>query len=262
MSSGDKIIKAATFWAKICGGWFALMSGGISAFFGLCGFLSTGHDRKIYVFTAFAATWALAIKAIWKNFQLERTELEVEFINPKEMDVNYYHWPLRVKVSHTNPVNTITNVKVFIEKIECRQLEDSAYWLPVKKAIFPIYLPEFGCADNLKSHNLAPKPYRKTFDVLMVRANYSKSMLCICPLKQHSGQRDYYSDCELQLTQTEFPTGTAKIIITLQVTADEVKTLSKTVSAEISIYVFKPGADVAFDPISLPRWVELINEPR
>jgi hypothetical protein len=80
-----------------------------------------------------------------------QAELEIEFINPMEMDAILHRWPLRVKVTHSDSKQTLKNVRVLITKIECPDWNNKPILsFELKKIRLPLYLPETGSADNSK----------------------------------------------------------------------------------------------------------------
>ena len=62
--------KSLTVIVSICGGWWSLLSGVGSAALTVAAVLAQGSGRKIYALLAFAVLWVLALRVVWKNYQM------------------------------------------------------------------------------------------------------------------------------------------------------------------------------------------------
>ena len=81
MSGKTKTIKAAKLLASICGGWFGLMSGGLSIPFAFAALFSQGHQKSVFALLAFVALLLFAVRVVWKNYtmlEMQRMPLEIE----------------------------------------------------------------------------------------------------------------------------------------------------------------------------------------
>ncbi|HXR05354.1 MAG TPA: hypothetical protein VN836_11675 [Verrucomicrobiae bacterium] len=262
MPKTGKILTAAKFLAEICGGWWSLMSGAISIPLTFLALILPGaQPKELFVALAFIALWVFAIRAAWKNYQAGCVELEIEFINPTDWDTIIHRYPLRVKVTHTHSKKTVKNLRVLMTKIECPEWnkKEVKYLMltdQLKKIKLPVCLPEAGSADNSTAHDVWPKPVAKTFDVFAVRMGYAESTVWIAPFGfPDDGHRDYWSKNEFSFSAVDVIGGHGKFTIELQVTADGIGTLSKTVVLDVSASVVNLQAEKLFEDAPLPRWI-------
>jgi hypothetical protein len=194
----------------------------------------------------------------WFHFSSSVPRLEIEFVNPVEPDGLLHRWPLRIRVAHTHPTETIKNVRVLVTNIECPQWAENRFrdWL-LKNIKFPFYLPEAGNTDYTKSHDLAPKPYAKMFDVFAVRMNLAESQLLVAPFEPPDlRRRDFWSKNELSVTSDNSPTGNCRFIVTFQVTADGSATIQKSAALDVGAHILKrlPGKQIDFLDPPPPHW--------
>jgi hypothetical protein len=264
MFDSSKLIKDSKIFASACGGLFSLMSGGLSVPFVFAAVFTHGNDRKIYCALAFIALAYFALKTAWANYQSLRVELEMEFINPTEMDVLLHRYALRIKIRHSHPTKTLEKVRVFISKIECPAWKDPVHSFSFKKIMFPVYLPESGYKDAEIKHEIPPMPFEKSFDVFMVRSNFEESIIGVAPFEPPSEkesdrthQRDYWTKNTFSFSEDDFNSPKPQFKITFQVVSDDVKTLEKTVILEVPTFSFlemKIAGKSSSNPL-IPLWI-------
>jgi hypothetical protein len=116
MSDRDKTIKAAKLLASICGGWFGLMSGGLSIPFAFAALFSQGHQKSVFALLAFFALLVFAVRVTWNNYKMLETQkmpLEIESV-PCLGERREAHCFVRIK----NPSNAdATGVEVKLMRI-------------------------------------------------------------------------------------------------------------------------------------------------
>ncbi|MGA2685438.1 MAG: hypothetical protein ABSF51_10335 [Verrucomicrobiota bacterium] len=116
MSSRTKIFNAAAILYAVCGEWAGLMSGGLSVLFTLGAFFYE-HERRMFVFLAFAALWLCVVRLAYQNYPKFKLECSKDIdlcATPKDANKARY---FRMRVL-TNCVNGIEKCSGNLEKIE------------------------------------------------------------------------------------------------------------------------------------------------
>jgi hypothetical protein len=228
-------------------------------------FVSGWLESKGYEPTMILALFFFILGLLVLQFSKSRTvNLEIEFINPTEMDVHLHRYALRIKIRHSHPTKTLKNVRVLISNIGCPAWKEPLHSFSFKKISFPVFLPESGFQDTERKHEVAPMPFEKSFDVFMVRTNYEESIVGVAPFQPPSEKeadrtrwRDYWTKSTFSFSEDDFNSSKPQFKINIQVMADDVKTLEKIVICEIptfSIEEMKRTGKSSSDPL-IPRWI-------
>ena len=178
--------------------------------------------------------------------------LEIELPNPEHIDLRLFRWILQVKIKNAHPAKTARNVKVWLKKIEWPPNQNVP--LKLKQINFPILLPEAGRTDNTQAHEIAPKPFEKSFDLFFVGGDYpAYRIIGIAPFEPPFQKKpNLTQECIIEKTGVgsfnhpveQYFVTTSKVAefkamdsggpdgrfaITVQVTGDDIKTIEKKV---------------------------------
>jgi hypothetical protein len=138
MFKKEKIIRTGKILFSVCGEWTGLMSGGLTVPFTIAALYYQGHNRRLFVILAFVALAIFAIRAVWRNYQLQEklranqlTGLFIDGISSAITTSNRHQCQIRV-----SSVKTADNVQVEIFDMEDELAEVGKFIHPT----FPIIL--------------------------------------------------------------------------------------------------------------------------
>ena len=198
--------------------------------------------------------------------------MEIRFIDPKEFDLRVHREVLNIAVTNKHPTKTAKGVRLWLTEIDCLEWKAQKLVKPLElqKTIFPISLPQAGSVDNTQAHEIHPRPFEKTFDVFMARITMQGSNIGLAPLQPPDGNerlrertRDFWSKINFDLNEKDFKRSdaseqvTARLKIGIQLTADGMATLSRSVTLEVPIVTFidSDNGKLLLDDKRHPRWI-------
>jgi hypothetical protein len=150
MSAKVKFYNAVTIFYSICGEWAGLMSGGFSVLFAAFALHYEGHERRMFVFLAFATLWICVFRLAYKNypkFKLSCSDSITGCATPKNAQtIRFFRMLVETKC-----INGIEHCSGNLEKIEkdgTVVFEGDATVLPFAKAEDPDCLSKLIKPDN------------------------------------------------------------------------------------------------------------------
>jgi hypothetical protein len=222
----------------------------------------TDFFQKTEVQVTFLGAFLTALIAVAGFFInrhfFDRVTLEIEFISPDQFDLRLFRWVLPVNVKNHHATKTARNVKVWLKKIEWPTQPGHAMPLNLKQLAFPLQLPEAGQYDvktgPAQVVDMAPKPFEITFDCFFVGGDYpgERTVGIASFAPPWTGDPDHMQRIVIEKveagaqfdepveqyfhTRSEVASFKAmesggmdgKFTVTLQVTADDIKTVEKT----------------------------------
>jgi hypothetical protein len=247
------------------------MSGALSIPFAFLALFMQGHPRELFAVLAFCALLILAIRTAYKNarsysdierlktdhgaelakIKAEQIHFGVEFIDYDRQDPELYFWALRVRITHQHPTKTAKGVRVALKEIQCEGWRTKGKPRELEEVNFPRLLPEKGNGDAAQKHEIAPQPYAKDFDLLLVKNNLAISRICLAPY-EGPGHVDFWTEWRPSKSHyipmskkfAEFDTMDAgdkkeQFIVTIQVTGEDAATVEKKSRLCITRYLLE-----------------------